>query len=256
MTLNMRDKVELLLFLEKDEPALYFCHFCRKLHHWYRTWINALPPWAYPLCPQASQWTISRIYLSSSCVLPYDHARLIMNRHFYGSKHGPPLRTLEHYYSCLDSDGDRKVFHRTPRIIDDKLMLQSCIRISHPKGDSTSLRVSINTRGPRVYQHITLAKGRSFLTPMQLPELALGRSTPNLCLPCDLSFESCAFCLTDYSVNISWRGKKKGYVIKVWSFRQLGDCRSPSAWSWHSMSTMGGMLLNETRTRHYQDLVA
>jgi hypothetical protein len=54
MILNMRDKVELLLFLEKDEPALYFCHFCRKLHHWYRTWINALPPWAYPLCPQAS----------------------------------------------------------------------------------------------------------------------------------------------------------------------------------------------------------
>jgi hypothetical protein len=42
MILNMRNKVELLLFLEKDEPALYFCHFCRKLHHWYRTWINVM----------------------------------------------------------------------------------------------------------------------------------------------------------------------------------------------------------------------
>jgi hypothetical protein len=245
-TLTKREKIELLSPLERDVPALYFCHFCVKLHRWHMRLARALPA-RYDMCMRCLRCMDSRIYLASSWIIPYECARLVMNQRFYGSTHGPSLRILEQTDSYSDSFGVRRSFSHTPRIIDDQLLVESVIRVSYSKGDPTSLRDSIERLGPRVCQHITLAKGRSRLTPVQLPEIVPNGSTPDLFTPCVQSFGSCAFCTTDYTIKISWRGKRKGYVIKVRTYRQLGDCRSPSAWSWHSMSVTGGMLINEAR---------
>lgn len=44
---------------------------------------------------------------------------------------------------------------------------------------------------------------------------------------CEEAFGSCPFCLTDYRIDILWQGAKKGHVIKLFVYRQLGDYRSP-----------------------------
>jgi hypothetical protein len=245
-TLTKREKVELLSSLERDVAAFYFCHFCVKLHRWHMNWARALPA-QYATCMQCLRCMDSRVYLASSWIISYEYARLVMNRHFYGSTHGPSLRILKQMDSYRDSFGVRRTFSHTPCIIDNQPLLKSFIRVSHSQGDPASLRDSIECLGPRVCQHIALAKGRSRLTLVQLPEIVPDGSTPDLFTPCDQSLGSCAFCSTDYIIKISWRGKRKGYVIKVRTCRQLGDCRSPSAWSWHSMSITSGMLINEAR---------
>lgn len=73
--------------------------------------------------------------------------------------------------------------------------------------------------------------------PVQLPELAEDKTTSDHFTPCDQSFKFCTFCLTDYCIDISWRGRRKGYFTKVSDYRHLGDCRSPFDWSWRAMTS-------------------
>jgi hypothetical protein len=113
-------------------------------------------------------------------------------------------------------------------IVDDNLLVSSTMIMSHPRGDAASMN------GPDKSAHISACENRtrpaslplSFLNSKQVPSTDFRR--------CEGACGSCPFCLTDYRIDISWQGAKKGYLIKLVVYRQLGDCRSPSEWSWRS----------------------
>ncbi|KAF1950756.1 hypothetical protein CC80DRAFT_554111 [Byssothecium circinans] len=233
--LNTAETEELLLFLEKDIATLYFCHYCAKLHRWHTRWANSTFPWVKGLpCQESLKHCL---FLPYKCDIPYHHARLVMNRHFYGPSHGLPPHKLEKRICFTSSGGVTDSESLRARIVDDKLLVLLVRTLYHSRGDSKTLRGYVDSRGNSACKHLTLRKGCPDFAPLQLPELAKDKTTPDHFAPCDQSFGSCTFCLTDYCIDISWRGKKKGYAIKVSSYHQLGDCRSPFDWSWRTIST-------------------
>jgi hypothetical protein len=237
LVLDKTEKQELLLWLEKDVATLYFCHYCVKLHRWHRRWSRSITPWYEELMP-CKETIDNHLVHPPTCHIPYYVARLVMNRHFYGPKHGPPAHILEDRNRLYHADGVVNSVSQHARIVDDQLLVLTVISSSHSRGDSTSLRSHIDSFGHSVCTHITLSEQCPDYAPIQLPELAKNEVTQDLFLPCNQAFGSCAFCLTDYSISITRPGKKKGYVVEVFIHRQLGDCRSPFDWSWRTMSAM------------------
>lgn len=234
--LDLAEKEELLLLLEKDVAVFYFCHYCTKLHRWHKRWSKSLSPWYAGTMP-CKRKLDNHLYHGPICHIPYYYARLVMNRHFYGSTHGPsPHQLRKQIHSYRNSDGIVMSGSQHARIVDDQLLVSSMRSTSHLKGDSVRLRSYIDSLGYKVCRHLSLSKGFPGFYPLQLSELYRDGNTSRSFLPCDQSFGSCPLCLTDYSINISWEGKKKGYVIKVLIYRQLGDCRSPFNWSWTTIS--------------------
>jgi hypothetical protein len=236
--LDIAEKEELLLLLEKDVATLYFCHQCVKLHRWHSRWSRSITPWyeERERCKRSYH-----LFLGSPLDVRYYYARLVMNRHFYGSTHGPPAHILgDRAFSHRHTDGVVESVSKHARIVDDQLLMLSVRSMSHSRGDSTALRRHIDSlHVPHsVCTHLTLFEGLPDYAPIQLPELAKDKTPPTLFLPCDRTFRSCTLCLTDYCINISWQGEKKGYVVEVSIYSQLGDCRSPFDWSWHTLSTM------------------
>lgn len=152
----------------------------------------------------------------------YYYARLVMDRHLHGPTHGPPSHKLGHLsYTLYSSDGVVNTVSQHARIVDCLLSVKT---MSHSRGDSTWLRSHIDYNGYFICSHLTLGDGWPDHAPRQLPELAKDEATPSPFLPCDQAFGSCTICLTDYSINIFWQGEKKGYVVKVFVYLQLGEC--------------------------------
>ena len=163
-----------------------------------------------------------------------------MNRHFHGPTHGLPLHELEKHRRLHDPFSrltNSESLHA--RIVDDKLLVLSVKTLSYSQGDSKTLRSYVDSHGHEVCEHLTLTKECTdyIYASRQLPELAMDRTTAGHFTPCDQSFGSCAFCLTDYCIDISWRGRRKGCLIKISVYRQLGDCRSPFDCSLRIMTT-------------------
>jgi hypothetical protein len=214
LVLDMKAKEELLLLLEKDVASLNFCHFCVMLHRWHGRWSKSIPPWYTERVPCKKDWDSCKL-LPSIWRIPYYHARLVMNRHFYGPTHGPPLHILTQAESFRDLNGVNRRYSHSARIIDNQLFVFSLLSVSHPQGDWVSLRRSINFRGPEVCEHLTLAKLHPRFIPMQVPEVAEEKRGPSPFLLCHQSLGSCTFCMTDCSIRISWQGTRKGYIIEV-----------------------------------------
>ena len=94
LLLDMAEKGELLLLLEKDVPTHCFCHYCVKLHRWHGRWSRSIFPW-YEHRMHCKRSAHSYPFLPATHSIACYHARLIMNRHFYGPTHGPSLHNLE-----------------------------------------------------------------------------------------------------------------------------------------------------------------
>ncbi|KAH7371569.1 hypothetical protein BKA66DRAFT_444026 [Pyrenochaeta sp. MPI-SDFR-AT-0127] len=244
--LNTPEKEALLLLLEKDLATLYYCHYCVRLHRWYSRWGNYIHPFVYEDLPCKQQLHLSVVSLPLICYIPYHHARLAMNRHFYGANHGPSVqyfaeRASMHnsLFSLSGTISDSRSLRA--RIIEDQLLFLSVTTMCHSRGDSRTLRNYVDSKGHLVCRHLTQSNRYSDCLPMQLPELAKDKITPEHFAACHQSLRSCPICLTDYCIDISWRGRRKGYVIKVSIYRLLGDCRSPFSWSWSNMATWQGV---------------
>jgi hypothetical protein len=105
LPLQLAEKEKLLLSLEKDIPFLYYCHHCVKLHRWHGRWSRSIAPWYEERLP-CKRSLDKHLYIPLTCHIPYYYARLVMNRHFYGSKHGLPLHVLnKRAQSYSHSDG-------------------------------------------------------------------------------------------------------------------------------------------------------
>ncbi|KAK4447130.1 hypothetical protein QBC34DRAFT_486512 [Podospora aff. communis PSN243] len=92
-------RATLLQWLEQDNPELYFCHGCACLHSWRAA---AMPGGGFKFYYGPCAWNHSGINRVMNEVvsafqpgLTYSWARLVMNRHLYGARHGPPLRDIE-----------------------------------------------------------------------------------------------------------------------------------------------------------------
>jgi hypothetical protein len=119
LPLTLAEKEKLLLLLEKDISFLYYCHHCTKLHRWHGRWSKSVAPWYEErlLCKGSLD---KHLYIPLTCHIPYHHARLVMNRHFYGHTHGWPLQVLgKPARSCSHSDGVVGSVSQHARIFDD-----------------------------------------------------------------------------------------------------------------------------------------
>jgi hypothetical protein len=241
------------MLLEKDVANLYYYHYCVMLHHWDTSWGRA---WRWPLSSR-SEFDLSckqhlrrnSIELSVTRSLSYHHAHLIMNRHLYGSTHGVPINRFEEREWWYRRNPISEVWDFRSlyiRIIDKTLMTLSIETMFYPGGKAKRLRNHIEEFGHSVCAHLSLGNRR--YNSVQLPEVAKDKSAPRYIAPCDQSFGSCPFCLTDYCIDISWGGDRKGYIVIVSAYRQLGDCRSPFDWSWRSMTTL--RQIDEPRIAH------
>lgn len=243
LSLPLAEKERLLLLLEKDIPSLYYCHLCIKLHHWHGRWSRSIAPWYNErlLCKQSIE---NHLWLANSCHIPYYHARLVMNHHFYGSEHGLPLHVLDERAQSIHYIRAVAVTSQHARIFRDKLLVLSVMSIRGRQGDAEMLRRHIDNYGNSVCKHLAIGN-----IPMQLSEVAKSGTAPGQFLVCGPTFGSCTYCLTDYSIEISWQGERKGYNIELHVYRGLGDCRTPFNWHWPSILDHG----EELRSVHSPD---
>lgn len=246
----MAEKEELLLMLEKDIASLYYCHYCVKLHRWHKSWGDPRRTWIQEKLPCKQHLLRDFLRIPLTCYFPYHHARLVMNQHLYGAKHGLSYRKFEKRTS-IRFDSHRIVNSKSSqtRIVDDKLLVLSVRTISHSQGDPKVLRFHIESLAYQPCEHLTLNRGCPSYAPVQLPELAKDKTAPGHFAPCEQSLGSRTFCLTDYSIDITWGGTRKGYLIKLFVYHQIGDCRSPFDWSWRGMATME--TVDEPRTTRF-----
>jgi hypothetical protein len=227
--LNAAEKEELLLLLEKDVASVYFCHHCINLHRWQIRSDGSIFPFLEELMPCTLRDTLIFTY---TCWIPYHLARLLMNRHFNGSAHGPPLHKIEDktplYGFSHKSIGSQSTH---ARIIDDRLLVSSVLTI---QGEPKALRTYTDLNGSKICEHLFLSEG-ILRASVQIPELAKDKNAPSYFAPCHQSFGSCTLCMTDYCIGIYWNDKKKHYVVEFSMWRELGDCRSPFDWTWRAI---------------------
>jgi len=116
----MAEKQDLLHLLEKDIPTLHFCHDCVN-------WSRSIAPWYEEDMPCRSDLD-KHLFLPSSGYIPYYYARVLVNRHFFGSTHGPPVQKLdERARSWCHSDGVVISETQHARIVDDSLLVLSAV---------------------------------------------------------------------------------------------------------------------------------
>jgi hypothetical protein len=229
LNLTHKEKQALLLLMEKDTPRHYFCHCCTLLHPW-RLERSGPSGWIsldHMLCNPAD-------YRSMHTEMEYTHARLIMNRHFYGKKHGLSPKIF-HYGQSLFCNptvyGLTGNYTSTWRIIDDKLMNMRVLNIN---GSYSGIRHYLEYPSRKPCGHLLLEQEYCKGTRVQLPELREGLTTRRTFDPCYQSRGSCSVCLTDYCIDII-PGRKGNYNIRLLIYNQLGECRSPYDWEWQIM---------------------
>ncbi|KAF2877033.1 hypothetical protein BDV95DRAFT_589675 [Massariosphaeria phaeospora] len=176
--LNPSEKQELLLMLERDMLHVVFCHSCVALHRWDPR--SGFPGRTRHLaCKQ-----FGVVHHLCTCYIPYHRARLVMNRHFYRSPHGMPLRRVEQRYrSRQPQEGITQSDSTHARIIDDNLLVLSVKTMCQSGGDAKALRHYVDSGIYDVCRHLSLAKGNPDYAPTQIPELAKDATTPNYFAP-------------------------------------------------------------------------
>lgn len=234
--LEDEDKKQLLIFLEGDNfgRGNYYCHKCNKLHFHEQSWG--------PQCTEEkrSQRTSSicgmrnRFSPTGNCYgLTYYHARLAMNNHLYGPKHGVPLKNL-----CIEhnSPRDKTNIHcsTSANIIQDELFLHRTYRFTVATKDAEDFRKCTGARDFRLCEHLPLLPSSSIYK-QYVPELqrrpnSVGSSEEFM--PCDNKPGSCGLCLMDYELTIERINDGDAWKVTISAYHQLGDCRDPDDWKW------------------------
>jgi hypothetical protein len=234
---------KLLCCLERDTPSVYFCHQCMTLHRWYRSWFG-----------DHSQHGI-RFYLPTrSChwryqagpdpySVPYSYARIVMNAHFYGPRHGVPAKKLDRVFQYHSGKHISCGMDCRARVLNGRLLLCSTTTINHDKGDTEGLRDYIDNHCPSICGHVdpknpSTSMQRHLLW-VQPPELKAGATDARHFKACYKSVRSCTVCMMDYCIDICWKGETKGWAIALQAYYEVGTARSPYDWEWKSMRSVG-----------------
>lgn len=234
--LEVEDKKELLTILERDgfSDGFYYCPRCVKLRPYTLTFGPQSPDEGSDktrahVCGTRDRFTP----MGNPYDLGYHHARLVMNSHFYGPKHGIPLGNI-----CTEHDAPREktTVHcsTAANIISDELFLRRTYTFQISNRDAQQLRQCTGHRDFRLCEHLPFFRNSSIYH-QALPELARQpRNTANhdQFVPCTNSPGSCGLCLLDYDVTISRVDCGQAWKVKIDAYHQLGDCRSPDDWKW------------------------
>ncbi|UKZ77964.1 hypothetical protein TrVFT333_005698 [Trichoderma virens FT-333] len=197
VNLGDESRRHLLLLLEKDlGNKFFYCHVCRQLHHFSQQWDN-LNPWDYK-CYDYQILNTFRPSYSSLYRLSYVQARLIMNRHFYGSPKGLPLESIPHSAVAANEDG-RPPWQQmiSARIVGNELFL--CITHSLT-GRAATLRNVIDKGQSGICQH--LAWGRFRRMPELMKPEGDGSNELSPFQACHEVPGYCTMCLTDYVITV------------------------------------------------------
>ena len=263
--LGRRARDFLLLLLEKD-PGVgshsYFCPLCRKLHHF--------SPECGPLTHEHTTDNPEHKYLrpcydgSSFCLwcgeysLGYHHARLVMNRHFYGAPCGLPLRNLNatSVYSSLFPLWKQ---NWSARIIGDELFLRATHTADSDGMSDRAFRSKID-QGLHYYicNHLNAKYDIDPLKRLRASSYEAGE----LFAEGRDVVRSCALCLTDYCTTIERKAARNSVLPGIWdrnqsartrwvitivAYHRLGNCRSPLGWKWSSITGTLGPGLGSSR---------
>ena len=140
LPLRLTEIEQLLALLERDHPFLYCCHYCMKLHRWHGRWNRSIASWHRESLP-CKRDPDNHLPLPTHHYIPYYHARLVMNRHLYGYKHGLPLRVLNEPVGTRRSrEGVESSISHHARIVKDQLLIMTVMSMVHIKGSCQERR--------------------------------------------------------------------------------------------------------------------
>lgn len=246
----------LLSMLEKDNPGLYICFECNRLHPWQLEhghgkvgrWMSHV---RRPLCCL----TIPP-RLGQGATFPFALGRVIMNRHFLGAAHGLSPEILRHQQDFAHGSGAAWCRRWDAKIIDDALVLASETTFWHKGGDAKALRGFIEATWDRVcctmLSEARWSKSRASKTGwsqgrwskshpyqphpsqshwMDLTALRRGPGPLDYFQACQDVWAACPNCMTDFSITIS-RDKEGDWEISLATYHDLGSFRSGTDWKW------------------------
>ncbi|TDZ33266.1 hypothetical protein C8035_v011715 [Colletotrichum spinosum] len=238
----------LLTMLERDLPDQLYCPRCAALH----TWEVDLKAGRLDIPVSISSKTChapSFRQPGSLRSLSYHHARLIMNHHLYGERHGLPAHLVPRGgYRSFFVDVDVKSTWQA-RVIDDELFLRIDQTATQPSGNMTKLeRYLREDMGGYICRHRAVwdpirPHPESSTTVSCCPRPNLKYEKPRDCplpsLHAEMQCEkilSCPICMTDAQVLLGRAGQREKWSVRLVTWKRLGSCRSPSDPVWWTMT--------------------
>lgn len=222
------NRIELLLLLEKDDTARFYCHYCIQLHVFDKNWNpKTTVSWQRRPCYNRSVFLIGGSIRGPNLQLSHHDVRLIMNRHLHGPTHGLPLEALAVSYrnskSFWGEPGWRETW--TPRIIQDELYLRGKFTVSYPSHDYAREQVDF----PRKFCKHVYYPYSKFPGHTNPSKTLVGLDKKEIYSYCG----SCTYCLMDWEMAIEWEPRDDGCTVTTTIYYQLGSCRSPLEWKWN-----------------------
>lgn len=254
---SLEEHLKVLSMLEKDNPSLYICFECYKLHTWQLgDGHEKIGRWVSHVRRPSSCMTIPP-RLGQGATFPFALGRVIMNRHFLGAAHGLAPEILRHQQDVVHESGAAWCRRWDAKIIDDALVLASQTTFWHQDGDAKALRDFIEANWDRVCCTFMAEarwsksssskirrwyKGRWFKSRapqshssqshwMEMRALRRGPGPLDHFRACRDVLASCPKCMTDSSITISKR-ENGNWEISLATYHDLGSFRSAEDWKW------------------------
>jgi len=250
----------LLNWLEQDIPHLFLCSRCNALHTWRRVRHDYRPLTHYDACCRNRE---AHRDLCPPYNLYYDIdfplARVVMNRHLYGARHGPALKTLNLTATTdsVSSPVASSIKLRqswTARIISDELYLKASVQLYHTQGRARPLRQHLDDAHSKtrslVCHHVGVPGKLPFLLG-ECPVRELDRDdpgSPDVFVPRRRHAPVLPLLLYRLPRRCpvaspggggggggGGRGRRpKGWVVSVTRWHRLGACRLPRDGVWEN----------------------
>ncbi|KAH6848038.1 hypothetical protein B0I37DRAFT_156294 [Chaetomium sp. MPI-CAGE-AT-0009] len=263
--LNVDETKTLQLWLEKDIPNLYFCLLCKTLHNWCCGELRSFSRYegrqprrvlSFDKGCRFRKWSEHPASLGNAQHIKLETARLLINRHLYGEKHGPNLDVLSfrrHRPAAGQTTGSSIMVEesRRLRIIDDELYAEEKVLMYHKDGYEAALRDYLDAPGgedilPPVCRHI----GRYY---------RFGKTRPAKHTAEGFEFIgpilSCKYCYTDYHIQARLQAgdgaRPAGWTVSGTKWYTLGSCRDLLNDKWNNAAIDRVPFVVRSRSAHW-----
>lgn len=215
LPVNVDQRKDFLLGLQKDLSDWQFCHPCSVFHPLQKE-VDARTIWRHdePDCVQIS----GRVSFLPNFRVRYQHAQLVMNRYRFGTLHKDDLGILS--YESVNSYGGQRVI--TPSIEDGGLAIYM----------TTTLRLMgcwhervIRYRLPQVCHHRARIDGSPQYTLEAAIHCQLNHDAKQSCIDC-AQWKSCPTCQTIFFVKLQAIHTAE-IVVQLDTRKWLGPCETP-----------------------------
>lgn len=231
--LKEEDRSAFLTVLQRDLPSMYLCQTCVRFHSFDQQ--EGPRKWWLGQANRRCQFKAGWVYNGGHYGLHFYYVQLVMNRHFFGPKHGIPLDALAH--TAVNTESCGVVISRAccPRIVKSELFLAATYQFHHKKGVLELLKF-IDSHYFRICHHLS-TDSLSSISMRRFPELFKDPSEGSSGNTRSDIRRCCDFCLTDYGLVILDQGEK-GAKLVVNTWHQLGSGRTPQDPKWINFITL------------------